>query len=346
MAALGRLTGRGRWQSGGMSPASPPRHGAVPPASDRDEAWLEAFAEHLRHGLGRSPRTVTAYLTDLRHLAAHAAGAGEDASADAFAEVDTEDLRRWLAAMREEGLARATLARRVAAARTFLAWLVRQGLRPTDPALRLSALTPDARLPHVLHRAQADRLIALAEEGVHAARAARDRPAAAAAARDVALLELLYATGARVAEVAALDVDDVDLDRRTALLTGKGDRQRTVPFGAPASAALDRWLRVARPILAAEHSGAALFLGVRGGRVGVRQVRAVVDAGLEALGDTAARGPHALRHTAATHLLDGGADLRTVQEMLGHASLRTTQVYTHVSIDRLREGYRQAHPRA
>ncbi|MDO4239717.1 tyrosine-type recombinase/integrase [Micrococcus sp.] len=330
-----------------MSPASPPRRrGAVPPASARDEAWLEAFADHLRHGLGRSPRTVTAYLTDLRHLAAHAAGAGEDVSADAFAEVDTEDLRRWLAAMREDGLARATLARRVAAARTFLAWLVREGLRSTDPALRLSAPTPDARLPHVLHRAQADRLIARAEERVHAARAARDRPGAAAAARDVAVLELLYATGARVAEVAALDVDDVDLDRRTALLTGKGDRQRTVPFGAPAAAALERWLRVARPILVGDDSGAALFLGVRGGRMGVRQVRAVVDAGLEALGDTAARGPHALRHTAATHLLDGGADLRTVQDMLGHASLRTTQVYTHVSIDRLREGYRQAHPRA
>lgn len=152
--------------------------------------------------------------------------------------------------------------------------------------------------------------------------------------------------GARVAELSALDVDDLEAGRGVVRLTGKGDRQRTVPYGTPAGRALQAWQRLGRPRLARPDSGPALFLGARGGRLGVRQARTVVDRALEGLGDTAARGPHALRHTAATHLLDGGADLRSVQELLGHASLRTTQVYTHVSIDRLREGYRQAHPRA
>lgn len=314
----------------------------LPPASARDEAWLEAFAEHLLHERGRSPRTVRAYLADLHHLAAHVT----DDGTDAFAEVDLEDLRRWLARMRDQGLSRATVARRVAAARTFLGWLHRSGLRPDDPTLRLRAPAPDSRLPQVLQAEQAQRLLQTAEERVHEARRADDLHGAALAARDVALFELLYATGARVAEVAALDVDDLDLDRRTARLTGKGDRQRTVPFGAPAAAAVERWLRVARPVLATEHSGVALLLGARGGRADVRVLRGAVDRALERLGDTAARGPHALRHTAATHLLDGGADLRSVQELLGHSSLQTTQRYTHVSVDRLRDGYRQAHPRA
>lgn len=334
---------------------SPDPHAPVPAASARDEAWLEAFAAHLEHERGRSPQTVRAYLTDLRHLAAHVAGPPSTApgaspadgrAGDAFAELDVEDLRGWLAAMRAAGLSRTTLARRVSAVRAFTAWLRRQLLRPDDPALRLRAPTRDAALPHVLHGPQVERLLTEAEARVQAARRAQDLPGAAVAARDAAALELLYATGARVAEVAALDVDDVDLDRRTARLTGKGDRQRTVPFGAPAAASLERWLRVGRPLLAADASGPALFLGARGGRVGVRQLRSAVDRALEELGDTAARGPHALRHTAATHLLDGGADLRSVQEMLGHSSLRTTQLYTHVSIERLREGYRQAHPRA
>ncbi|MDY6054308.1 tyrosine recombinase XerC [Micrococcus sp.] len=323
----------------------------TPHASLRDEAWLEQFAVHLTHERNRSPQTVRAYVTDLRALAAHLSASavpqgGSVTARDAFAELDVEDLRSWLARMRSGGLSRATLARRVAAARTFFAWAHREGLRPEDPSLRLRGPAPDATLPAVLHRGQAERLLDWAEERVQERRRAEDLPGAAAAARDVAVLELLYATGARVAEIAALDVDDVDLARRTARLTGKGDRQRTVPFGAPAAEAVDRWVRVARPLLARPDSGPALFLGVRGGRIGVRQLREVVDRGLQALGDTAASGPHALRHTSATHLLDGGADLRSVQELLGHASLRTTQVYTHVSIDRLREGYRQAHPRA
>lgn len=345
-----------------MAPSSSARPVPAPRApSPRDTAWLEAFEEHLRHERNRSPQTARAYLADLRALIDHVAGtagnsgtpAADDApvrrtrsAPDVLAELDIEDLRGWLAAMSGAGLARATLARRVAAVRTFTAWLRREGLRADDPALRLRSPRPEGTLPHVLQEQQARRLLAAAQERVDAAAAGDDPVAHALALRDAALLELLYATGARVAELSALDVDDLEAGRGVVRLTGKGDRQRTVPYGAPAGRALQAWQRLGRPRLARPDSGPALFLGARGGRLGVRQARTVVDRALEGLGDTAARGPHALRHTAATHLLDGGADLRSVQELLGHASLRTTQVYTHVSIDRLREGYRQAHPRA
>lgn len=346
------------------SSSARPASGRPVAPSPRDAAWLEAFEDHLRHERNRSPQTVRAYLADLHHLITHVAravpgeaGAGRGDAGDqrppaarsvpdVCAEVDVEDLRGWLAAMTEAGLARTTLARRVAAVRTFAAWLRREGLREDDPALRLRSPRPAATLPHVLQGHQAVRLLAAAQTRVDEAAAGHDPAAHAIALRDACLLELLYATGARVAELSAVDVDDLDPTRAVVRLTGKGDRQRTVPYGVPTARALDVWLRVGRPRLARPDSGPALFLGARGGRLGARQIRTVVDRALEALGDTAARGPHALRHTAATHLLDGGADLRSVQELLGHSSLRTTQVYTHVSIDRLREGYRQAHPRA
>jgi integrase/recombinase XerC len=160
------------------------------------------------------------------------------------------------------------------------------------------------------------------------------------------MVELLYATGVRVGELAGLDVDDLNPDRRTLRVIGKGNKERTVPYGVPAALAVDDWLRRGRPVLANDRSGPALFLGSRGSRVDQRQVRAVVKDLFEALGDTSATGPHALRHSAATHLLDGGADLRAVQEILGHSSLATTQIYTHVSVERLRHSYQQAHPRA
>lgn len=346
------------------------------PGSAADLARLEAFAEHQRHELHRSENTVRAYATDLRDLLAHlhrehpeTTGASAAAGASALDSLDLTDLRRWLAGMARGGLARTTLARRVSSTRAYMAWAVREGLREDDPTVRLASPTADSTLPAVLQRHQMDRLLTGLTEAVAAAdgtrnaasdgaRNAADRTrnaaadetgdaiAAAVARRDLAVLELLYATGMRVAELAGLDVDDLDPSRRTLTVVGKGDRQRTVPYGAPAAQAVAEWLENGRPMLARSASGPALFLGVRGGRIGVRQVRDVVDRALAALGDTSARGPHALRHTAATHLLDGGADLRSVQEVLGHSSLQTTQVYTHVSIDRLREGYRQAHPRA
>jgi integrase/recombinase XerC len=164
--------------------------------------------------------------------------------------------------------------------------------------------------------------------------------------RDAAMLEVLYATGIRVGELCGLDVDDVDAERRLLRVTGKGRKERVVPFGVPARDALDAWRRDGRPVVVTGRSGPALFLGRRGGRVGQRQVRQVVYDLLASIEDAPRIGPHGLRHSAATHLLDGGADLRSVQELLGHATLSTTQIYTHVSVDRLRDGYRQAHPRA
>jgi integrase/recombinase XerC len=235
-------------------------------------------------------------------------------------------------------MSRSTLARRAATARSFTAWAVREELLDADPALRLKAPKRDKSLPGVLHQQQVVRVL----DGLQAA--AED--GGALALRDRAMVELLYATGVRVGELAGLDVDDLDPDRRTLKVLGKGNKERTVPYGLPAAVAVDDWLRRGRPLLAAEGSGPALFLGVRGRRVDQRQVRAVVKDLLDALGDTAATGPHALRHSAATHLLDGGADLRAVQEILGHSSLATTQIYTHVSVDRLRRSYQQAHPRA
>ena len=321
--------------------------------SAADLARLEAFADHQRHELHRSENTVRAYETDLRDLLGHlriehpeTTGPGAPTGVGALDAVDLTDLRRWLAGMARGGLARATLARRVSSVRTYMAWAVREGLREDDPTVRLASPTADSTLPPVLQRQQVGRLLSGLSEAVAAADEAEDPVAACVARRDLAVLELLYATGIRVAELAGLDVDDLDRARRTLTVVGKGDRQRTVPYGGPAAQALEDWLEHGRPRLARAASGPALFLGTRGGRIGVRQVRAVVDRSLEGLGDTSARGPHALRHTAATHLLDGGADLRSVQEVLGHSSLQTTQVYTHVSIDRLREGYRQAHPRA
>jgi integrase/recombinase XerC len=294
---------------------------------------LEDFLRYLALGRGRSTHTVRAYEGDLLSMLHSAARDG----AEDLSGIDLACLRRWLGRQSEAGRARSTLARRSAAVRSFMAWAVREGLLDVDPSLRLSSPKRHRDLPDVLHEDQAlrmlDRLRGAAEEG------------GPVAVRDWALVELLYATGIRVSELVGLDVDDVDLGARTAKVLGKGDKERTVPFGVPAADAVVRWLG-ARDALATGASRAALFLGQRGGRLGQRQAREVVDSALRALGDTAASGPHALRHTAATHLLDGGADLRSVQELLGHSSLATTQLYTHVSVERLRSSYVQAHPRA
>lgn len=294
---------------------------------------LAAFLRHLALERSRSAHTVRAYDSDLRSMLASAAA---DGAVD-LRSLDLPMLRRWLGRQSEAGLARSTLARRSAAARSFLAWAARGGHIDADPSVRLAAPKRQQHLPEVLHRDQADRLV----EGAASA-ALEGEPAAV---RDMALLELLYATGVRVGELVGLDIDDVDFERRTVRVLGKGNKERTVPFGGPAADALVRWLG-ARSSMVTAASGAALFLGVRGGRLGQRQARDVVDRALRNLGDTSARGPHTLRHTAATHLLDGGADLRSVQELLGHASLATTQLYTHVSVERLRASYLASHPRA
>ncbi|WP_374200308.1 tyrosine recombinase XerC [Arthrobacter sp. M4] len=297
-------------------------------------AAKEGFRRFLTAERARSPHTVRAYLGDVTDLLAFAAAEG----VDDLARLDLGLLRRWLGKQNTTGHSRATLSRRAATARAFTAWALREELIDADPALRLKAPKREKSLPAVVGRPQLAELFARLE-----AAAAEGGPLAV---RDRAMVELLYATGVRVGELSGLDVDDLDQDRRTLRVVGKGNKERTVPYGLPASIAVDDWLRRGRPRLAGEGSGPALFLGARGGRVDQRQVRGVVRQLFDSLGDTAASGPHALRHSAATHLLDGGADLRAVQEILGHSSLATTQLYTHVSVERLRKSYIQAHPRA
>ena len=296
---------------------------------------IEAFARHLAAERGYSAHTLRAYRGDLTDLEQFAARAG----ATEATELDLELLREWLWTASGAGLAPSTLGRRSASARSFTAWLARAGVTPTDPGIRLRAPKAPKRLPRVLSRGEIDGILELLES-----RAADDDPVAV---RDLAIIELLYASGIRVSELTGLAVGDIDRGRLTVRVLGKGSKERVVPFGVPAGRALGRYLDEARPALAEGHPDvAAAFLGARGAPLGTRSVYAVVASFLSELGGSGPAGPHSLRHTAATHLLDGGADLRAVQELLGHESLATTQLYTHVSTQRLREAYRTAHPRA
>ncbi|WP_159448856.1 tyrosine recombinase XerC [Demequina sp. NBRC 110053] len=335
------------------------------------------FEGYLRHERGLSENTVRAYSGDLTHLAAHvmrggasqpvgasdaadqrgAATASEPDGADdararhgaaaastvdagraarVLRDVTLADLRSWLATMAAAGLSRPTMARRGAAVRTFYAWAHDAGHLDANPALRLASARPASTLPSVLTAAEVVTLLTAAQT--------RCDDGDPLHVRDWAMAELLYATGMRVGELVGIDLRDVDLDERLVRVVGKGDKERTVPFGVPAAQALREWLGV-RHLLVSETTGAALFLGSRGARVGQRQVRESVHE-LCRLAQVPEVAPHALRHSAATHLLTGGSDLRSVQEVLGHASLNTTQRYTHVSAERLRATYQLAHPRA
>jgi integrase/recombinase XerC len=254
------------------------------------------------------------------------------------AALDLTVLRAWLAALRAAGTSRTTLARRSASARTFTAWAQRRGRLSTDPGVRLASPRPHRTLPSVLRQDQANDLLQASESGA----SERD----AIALRDHALLELLYATGVRVSELSGLDVADVDLRRRVVVVLGKGGKERTVPFGEPAERAVREWLEHGRPALARPASPPALLLGARGGRFQPASVRRIVHEALGAVPGAPVMGPHGLRHSAATHLLEGGADLRSVQELLGHATLATTQLYTHVTVERLKAVHDRAHPRS
>ncbi|GAB3802145.1 tyrosine recombinase XerC [Humibacter antri] len=298
-----------------------------------DETIVD-FETHLRIERGYSSSTVRAYGSDLRSLGAFAEQGGAQAAAD----LSLPLLRDWLWKSQQDGLAKASIARRAAAARGFTAWLERSGAAPVDTGRRLRAPKADRRLPRVVTREQAADLLGRLKD-----RAGDGDPGRL---RDLAVVELLYASGLRVSELTGIDVADVDLDRLTVRVTGKGSKERVVPFGVPALNAIVDYLRTARPALAVGSDSVALFLGARGGRLGTRTVYRLVSSLLEDFPGSGPSGPHTLRHTAATHLLDGGADLRAVQELLGHASLGTTQLYTHVSAERLKETYQRAHPRA
>lgn len=299
------------------------------------EALLDEFADYLALERGRSEHTRRAYLGDLRSLFAFLAERAPGAGLDALT---LPVLRSWLAAQAGSGVARTTLARRTSAVKTFTAWASRRGLLATDPAVRLQIPKARRTLPAVLRQDQALAAMAAAHSG-----AQQGDPLAL---RDRLIVELLYATGIRVSELCGLDLDDVDIERRLLRVLGKGNKQRTTPFGEPARAALQEWLTDGRPALATATSGPALLLGTRGGRIDPRQARTVVHQTVAAVDGAPDMGPHGLRHSAATHLLEGGADLRIVQELLGHSTLATTQLYTHVTVARLRAVHDQAHPRA
>jgi integrase/recombinase XerC len=365
--------------------------GELPP---RLAAALAAFGRQLAAERNLSPHTVRAYRGDAGSLLAHLAAGGADGPEG----LDIAVLRAWLAAQHSSGHARATLARRAAAARTFTAFAHAQGWLGSDPGPMLGTPKVRRRLPAVPRQDQLAAVLAAAplaggpagassggssagaragggsasgpgagsSAGASAGRPAVGGPAgtsagggpagvpagddqlraAAIVLRDTAIMELLYAAGIRVSELCGLDAGDLDEDRHTVRVLGKGSRERVVPVGVPAIRAVRAWAICGRPRIAGPRSGPALFLGARGGRLDPRTARQVVHARLAAVPGTPDTGPHGLRHAAATHLLEGGADLRSVQEILGHASLASTQIYTHVSVERLESAYRQAHPRA
>ncbi|MEV4492728.1 tyrosine-type recombinase/integrase [Micromonospora coxensis] len=349
------------------------RHAALPSAM---REAVDDFADHLARVRSRSAHTVRAYVADVVSLLDHAVRAG----CAEPAEVDLAVVRSWLAKQRTMGAARTSLARRAAAARTFSAWAHRNGVFATDVAAALASPRAHRELPTVLRADQAAALVEAparapqaprrAVEGAptsstttapppvsHTGPAPADEPGPPGARspvddadeavrlRDRVLLELLYGTGVRVSEACGLDVADIDHGRRVVRVLGKGGRERSVPYGVPAQRAIDDWLRHGRPTLVAPGSGDALLLGAKGGRLNPTTARRIVRGYVDDLGLPRVS-PHGLRHSAATHLLEGGADLRAVQELLGHSSLGSTQIYTHVSVERLRAAYRQAHPRA
>jgi integrase/recombinase XerC len=359
-----------------------PEAGQTQPRGDSSpsmEKALAVFGRHLTAERGLSPHTVRAYLGDIAALLSYAA---EDHCSE-LADLDIAVLRGWLGAQHRAGQARTTIARRAAAARAFTAFAHRRGWLASDPGAQLASPRVHRRLPQVLAQSQ---MTAVLEADPATCASTGDLLAAAIEQRDAAIMELLYATGIRVSELCGLDIGDLDSARRTARVVGKGSKERVVPVGIPALRSVRDWVDRGRPaVIAAQKASArrdparpdparmdparrdparrdparrdparpdpsrqsaAIFLGARGGRIDPRTVRRVVHARIAAAGPVPDTGPHGLRHTAATHLLEGGADLRSVQEILGHASLATTQIYTHVSIDRLISVYHQAHPRA
>ena len=299
------------------------------------ENVFSTFEQHLRSERLLATHTVRAYLGDLKSLTNHLRALGISDISD----LELSHIRSWLATMQVKGGARTTLSRRAISSRLFTAWIYKQGLTGTDVGLALAIPKAHRTLPEVLDIPNA----LLAMQALAQRVGEEETPIAI---RDCAMVEVLYASGARVAELCGLDLHDVDYERQTLRVLGKGNKERTIPIGNPAMSALKEWLKVGRPELVAPVSANAIFLGARGKRIDQRTVRTVVYNALSALEGVERMGPHALRHSAATHLLEGGADLRTVQEILGHASLATTQIYTHVSTERLQKAFKQAHPRA
>ena len=299
------------------------------------EKLIAAFTRHLQVERSLSEHTIRAYHGDLESLLVHLDSIG----VSDISQLELAHLRSWLANQQVKGGARTTLSRRAVSVRLFTKWAVKNKFLEKDVAATLATPRGHRTLPEVLEIADAK----VAMDSLATRAAEEETPISL---RDVAMVEMLYASGARVAELCGLDVGDIDYDRQTIRVLGKGNKERTIPLGNPAMKALNVWLKQGRDSVKNSTSGNAVFLGARGKRIDQRTVRTVVYNALQAIEGIERMGPHALRHSAATHLLEGGADLRTVQEILGHASLATTQIYTHVSTERLQKAFKQAHPRA
>jgi integrase/recombinase XerC len=300
-----------------------------------DLALAEAYRSHLITERNLSENSIRAYLADLESLLIFVNQLG----VTEFSQLEINHLRSWLANLQIKGAARSSITRRVVSIRAFTYWGSRNGWLPRDIGKDLVAPKPERNLPEILDIESAastleSLLFRANEEGTPQS------------LRDWAIVETLYGSGIRVSELVGLDVGDVDQNRNTLRVIGKGDKERVVPIGTPALNAINKWLKEGRVALQNENSDNALFIGSRGKRIDQRVVREIVYEAVQSLGNNKKLGPHALRHSAATHLLEGGADLRTVQEILGHSSLATTQIYTHVTQDRIKKAYEQAHPRA
>lgn len=327
---------------GAMSSSSSAAFGKEPysdPAAHLAAPWgaaIDDYLEYCKLNKGRSAATLRAYRSDLISLCT---------GLKDLDELTLNHARNWQAEGLRAGLKRSTLARRASSAKCFSAWLAVQGLTEVDAIARLQAPRANKALPTTVQVDEMQNVLTQLRQNYDELATTDDRKAAAIAQRNRAIIELLYATGIRVAELCSTDCADFDLNRNTLSVVGKGNKPRVVPFGIPAAEVLDQWLSDGRSCLATKAATDAAFLGVRGGRLNPRQARTIVHKAMLMIehGELA---PHALRHTAATHILQGGADLRVVQELLGHSSLATTQIYTHVDSDRLKSVFNQAHPRA
>lgn len=302
-----------------------------------EESLIDAWGVYLRANLAVSEHTLRAYVSDLRSFTTYCQ-VDELSTENIRSVVTLRAIRAWLASLVQQGKSRSTISRRTASIRSFTAWAYRRGYLDSDPGLLVTSARGDQKLPQVQTPSDTAELLS------YAATRAREENSPAAI-RDWAILETIYATGIRVSEVCSLDTTSIDQQDMTLRVIGKGNKERVVPFTRACLSALQAWLSHGRPSLAIPEAGRALFVGDKGRRIDPRVIRAMIhrmcaQAGVRDLA------PHALRHTAATHILAGGADLRAVQEMLGHSSLQTTQRYTHVDAQRLSAIYKQAHPRA
>lgn len=300
-----------------------------------DQGLTDSYADHLRNDRNLSENSIRAYLADLESLVTHLNAMG----IASFAELDINHIRSWLANLQSRGGARSSITRRVVSIRAFTYWGARNGWLSRDIGRDLVAPKPERILPEILD-------VASAELAIAAMTSRASEEPSPISIRNLAMIEVLYGCAIRVSELVGLNLHDIDRERLTIRVIGKGEKERSVPIGAPALRAVESYLSIGRSELANNDSGVALFLGERGKRIDQRIVREVVYEATSLIGAKTKLGPHALRHSAATHLLEGGADLRTVQEILGHSSLSTTQIYTHVTEERIKKAYEQAHPRA